>query len=324
MFRLMTVLCFLFASILPACAMAQPTTPGAKNVEPFVFPCQDTTCDGELWLPVTSDEAVKPPVIVMAHGFGALRTWGLAPFAERFVNAGFAVMQFDYRGFGKSGGLPRRVVDGKAHVEDWLDALDAIAQHPSIDPERIGIWGVSFSGGQALVVGAERPQQVKAVSAMVPFVSGFSSGLQYPVKYHPQAIWNGLLDLFCFDDEDPVYVPMVSPDGFAALVCDECYEGYKGLLPSDAPNTVAARVFFSLPFWFPGSYAEDIVAPTLIIDAENDGVIPVEKLRDVAASVPNGEYIELAGAHHFSPNSGPVFEEVVAQQTQFFVTHLKP
>ena len=131
------------------------------------FPCQQTTCDAELWLPLPNPGAVqgKPPVIIMAHGFGAQKDWGLPAFAEHFVQAGFAVVRFDYRGFGKSGGKPRRVVDGKAHVQDWLAAIDAIRQRPDVDGQRLGIWGTSYSGGQVLVAGAERPGIVKAVSA---------------------------------------------------------------------------------------------------------------------------------------------------------------
>ncbi|TAK99999.1 MAG: hypothetical protein EPO09_00325, partial [Aquabacterium sp.] len=99
-------------------AHAQPAA-GAKpyTVVNASFACQQTTCDAELWLPVQAANAPKPPVIIMAHGFGALKDWGLPPFAEHFVKAGFAVVRFDYRGFGKSGGQPRRVVDGKEHVK---------------------------------------------------------------------------------------------------------------------------------------------------------------------------------------------------------------
>ena len=294
------------------------------------FPCQQTTCDAELWLPAATPAGQKPPVIVMAHGFGGLKHWGLPAFAERFVQAGFAVVRFDYRGFGKSGGQPRRVVDGKEHVKDWLSAIDAVSQRKDVDGSRLGIWGTSYSGGQVLVAGAERPQAVKAVSAQVPFVSGLSSGLKFPIKYQPLATWYAVRDLLRSDDEEPLYVPVIDPKGgFAALICDECYEGYKKLVPAadqadPATNRVAARVFMSLPFWFPGNRAKDITAPTLIVAADNDGLIPVSKVREVAQSVPRGEYLELKGADHFSPYSGPMFEQVVARQTAFFQKALKP
>lgn len=327
--RAATALLLTGLSALSGLAQAQTQAP-SEVAKPYTvvnasFACQQTTCDAELWLPQQAAGAAKPPVIVMAHGFGALKDWGLLPFAERFVKAGFAVVRFDYRGFGKSGGQPRRVVDGKEHVKDWLSAIDAISQRADVDGQRLGIWGTSYSGGQVLMAGAERPSVVKAVSAQVPFVSGFSSSLNYPIKYQPVAAWYALRDLLRSDKDEPLYVPVISPDGFAALICPECAEGYKKLVPANVgqeEGKVAARVFMSLPFFSPGSHAKDIQAPTLIIAADNDGLIPVAKVREVAKSVPHGEYVELKGADHFSPYTGPLFEQVVARQTAFFQKNL--
>lgn len=286
------------------------------------FACQQTTCDAEMWLPPGIS---KPPVILMAHGFGGLMDWGLQPFAERFVQAGFAVVRFDYRGFGKSGGQPRSVVDGKAHVKDWIAAIDAIKARPEVDGQRLGIWGTSYSGGQVLVAGAERAGVVKAVSAQVPFVSGWQSSLKFPLKYQPLAGWQALKDSLRGDADEPVYVPIVAKDGLAALICAECYEGYKKIVPAgqDSGNKVAARVFMTLPWFSPGRSADRIEAPTLVIAAENDGLIPVQGVRDVVKQLKRGEYLELKGADHFAPYTGPVFEQVVARQTAFFQQHLQ-
>lgn len=309
-------------------AIAQTTTATAGHtVVDATFPCQQVRCDAELWLPAQAPGGRKPAVILMAHGFGATKEWGLPAFAERFVKAGFAVVRFDYRGFGKSGGQPRRVVDGQAHVKDWLSAIDAIRQRPDVDGQRLGIWGTSYSGGQVLVAGAERPGVVKAVSAQVPFVSGLSSGLRYPIKYQPVATWYALRDLLRGEGEEPLYVPIIAKDAFSALICAECNEGYRKLVPPGTPeseNRVAARVFLSLPFFMPGNRAKDIQAPTLIVAAENDGLIPVDKVRSVAKDLRQGEYLELQGADHFSPYTGPLFEQVVARQTAFFLKHLAP
>jgi len=50
--------------------------------------------EGWLYLP----EGDGPhPVVVMAHGIGAIKAGGLAPFAERFCREGFAAVVFDYR-----------------------------------------------------------------------------------------------------------------------------------------------------------------------------------------------------------------------------------
>jgi pimeloyl-ACP methyl ester carboxylesterase len=344
--RLATLATLVAALNWPVPAPAQPATPAsapatatvaatsaampvskAYTVVKASLPCQQTTCDAELWLPLQPAGAPKPAVIIMAHGFGALKEWGLPAFAERFVAAGFAVLRFDYRGFGRSGGQPRRVVDGKEHVKDWLSVIDAVSKRPDVDGNRLGIWGSSYSGGQVLVAGAERPGVVKAVSAQVPFVNGLSSSLQFPLKYHPLAGWYALRDMLRSDTQEPLYVPTIAAGAFSALICDECAQGYKTLVPagaSEAENRVAARVFLTLPFFNPGSRAKDIQAPTLIIAADNDGLIPVAKVRETAQALPHGEYLELKGANHFSPYTGPLFEQVVRRQTAFFVKNLLP
>ncbi len=313
-----------------ACAAAllattcQAATPIAK--QPVSFSCQRVQCVGELWTPPANAFAPKPALIIMAHGFGGLKDWGLPAFAERFVQAGYAVMLFDYRGFGASGGMPRRVVDGEEHVKDWLSAVDAMKARTDIDAARIGIWGSSYSGGHVLKAAAQRPGVVKVVSAQVPFVNGLSSSLLFPLKYQPLAGWYALRDMMRGDQEEPLYVPTVAPSGLAALICAECVQGYKQLVPPghESEHTVAARVFLTLPFYNPGNSAKDIQAPVLIVAADNDGLIPVAKVREVVATLKHGEYLELKGANHFSPYSGPIFEQVVARQTAFFKAHMAP
>ena len=68
---------------------------------------------------------VRPPVVIMAHGFGAERTFGLPAFAERFAAAGLATLLFDYRGFGGSDGQPRNLISPRRHVQDWKAAIRA-------------------------------------------------------------------------------------------------------------------------------------------------------------------------------------------------------
>jgi uncharacterized protein len=54
--------------------------------------------------PLPGKRRITEPAIVMAHGFSAVKEQVLPKFAERFVEAGFAVLVFDYRYFGDSEG----------------------------------------------------------------------------------------------------------------------------------------------------------------------------------------------------------------------------
>ena len=86
----------------------------------------------------------------MGHGFGATKDAGLEPFAERFAAAGLDVLVFDYRGYGISDarvGHPRQDVHHLRHREDYHAAVAAARSLPGVDPERIVVWGSSYSGG---------------------------------------------------------------------------------------------------------------------------------------------------------------------------------
>lgn len=69
-----------------------------------------------------------PPVVIMAHGMGAQKDIGLWMYAERFCEAGMAVVAFDYRCFGGSEGLPRQWVSPRRHLEDF----EAVVQHVQV------------------------------------------------------------------------------------------------------------------------------------------------------------------------------------------------
>jgi alpha/beta superfamily hydrolase len=58
--------------------------------------------------------------VVMAHGTAGTKDLGLSAYAEEgFVGAGLAVLLFDYRHFGASGGQPRQLIDIARQLEDY-------------------------------------------------------------------------------------------------------------------------------------------------------------------------------------------------------------
>ena len=100
--------------------------------------------------------------VVYCHGNAANLTLH-ARYAEWLTKKGFAVLLFDYRGYGKSAGSPTR--DGT--VADAIAAIDyALAR----DPNRTLVFGHSLGGAIAIVASAQRPQ-VRAVVAESTFPS---------------------------------------------------------------------------------------------------------------------------------------------------------
>ena len=86
------------------------------------------------------------PAIVLFHGIGGKRQ-DLAAIAQRFTDP-FAVLTFDFRGHGQSGGLVS--IDGPREIADAREIYDQLAARPEIDKTKIGAWGISLGGGAVL------------------------------------------------------------------------------------------------------------------------------------------------------------------------------
>lgn len=148
---------------------------GAPARTDVAFTAADgTTLRGWWYAPAPSPAAdrgpgvVPAPVVVMAHGFSAVKEMGLDRFAAAFAAAGYAVLVYDHRNLGASDGEPRGRIDVWAQARDYRAALDWVSGRPGVDAGRIALWGSSYSGGEVLVVGAA-DDRVRAVVAQVPF-----------------------------------------------------------------------------------------------------------------------------------------------------------
>jgi fermentation-respiration switch protein FrsA (DUF1100 family) len=128
-----------------------------------------TTLRGWYVRPTGRDEPW--PVVVVSHGFGAVREMWLDVVADGLAAAGCASLVYDHRGLGASDGEPRGELDPLAQVADMRDAVTFAGLLPGADPARTGLWGTSYAGGHVLVVGAT-DRRVRCVVAQVPTISG--------------------------------------------------------------------------------------------------------------------------------------------------------
>ena len=279
------------------------------------FVCHGARCAGTLYVP---DANPTPPVIVMAHGFGAIRAAGLQAFADRFLAAGYAVYLFDYRGFGDSEGAPRQWVSPRRHLQDWQAALTHVRTLPQVDAQRIALWGTSFSGGHVLQTAAY-DSGVRAVIAQVPHVSGIASLMKVPLLTSLRLGIAGLADLVggCFGK--PLYRPIVGhPGEVAAMSSAESWDGYLAIFPPGArwENQTRAQIALELPLYSPIRHAHRIQARTLVIAGRNDSVTPASAARRAAQRIPQARF-ELLDSNHFQPYVGEVFERNIALQVAF-------
>lgn len=133
------------------------------------FQSDGETVRGHLYMP--EDGAGPYPVVVMAGGWCYVRELVQPVYAEHFAASGVAALVFDYRRLGASDGTPRQHIDPADQIEDYRNAITWVSELDEIDADRLSVWGISYSGGHALIVGAT-DWRVKNVMSVVPVVDG--------------------------------------------------------------------------------------------------------------------------------------------------------
>ena len=103
----------------------------------------------------------------MAHGTSATMFMVMDKYAQAFQLAGFAVLAYDHRNFGRSEGEPRQEINPWVQCRGYRDAIDFAVTLAEVDSDRIALWGDSYSGGEVVVVGAI-DRRAKAIIAQCP------------------------------------------------------------------------------------------------------------------------------------------------------------
>src|SRR5262245_49842804 len=133
------------------------------------FRSGSATVRAHLYLPEHARGA--HPCVVQAGGWCYGKALVQPHYARGFAGAGVAALVFDYRCLGASDGEPRQHLDPWAQIEDYRSAISWAEAQPELDPRRIGVWGISYSGGHVLVVGATDPR-VRCIVSNIPVVDG--------------------------------------------------------------------------------------------------------------------------------------------------------
>lgn len=287
-----------------------------------VFTSHGVTC--RAWIYAPEETVPRPaPCIVMAHGLGGTRECALEPYARAFAVAGFYVVLFDYRYLGASDGKPRQLITIERQLQDWAAAIAFARAIPGVDPERIGLWGTSLSGGYVLSMAARDPL-IAAVSAQCPMLDGAAAarmlmrkaGLGTMLKLGAAAILDAARGLFGLT---PYYVALVAPPGgFAAMATHDAYSGLAAITPPGWRNEMAARLLLTMPLYRPVRHAKQVKCPTLIMACQDDSVTSPKAAIETAARIGDmAQLIELPTGH-FDVYLGQWFARTSQEQIAFF------
>jgi len=256
------------------------------------------------------------PCVVMAHGFSATRDDGLPGYAEAFRDAGFAVLLFDYRHFGASTGRPRQLLDIARQQDDYRAAVAWARHAEGIDPDRIVLWGSSFSGGHVVSVAAGDPR-IAAVIAQAPYTDSLPVIRRMPLRNLLRASVAALRDgAGAILGRPPILIPAVgAPGTFAAMTEPDALSGFTAIVGPDSQwrNEIAARLMLTMPGYRPVRAAERLTMPVLFCVCDADTTTPPSSTITAAESAPRGE-LRRYPYGHFAIYTDP---QVKVDQVEF-------
>lgn len=117
----------------------------AESMEEVVFINHDVSLSGTVHLPA---EAAKAG-IVLIHGSARKDSFRMTALARQLAEEGFAVLTYDKRGIGKSGGVFQDRDDERAFTllaEDAVTAFRTLVDHPRVRSVPTGLLGISQGG----------------------------------------------------------------------------------------------------------------------------------------------------------------------------------
>lgn len=166
------------------------------RTQPVSF-CNDLLqlLDGDLYLPdePDRDSGRGYPGVVVCSGYQGLKDIHPARFARSLTEHGYAVLAFDYRGFGFSEGERGRLIP-QEQVEDVRSSISFLQTVPEIDADRIAVVGWALGGAVAIAEAAD-DSRVCAVAAIQPIGDGERSTR----AMHDEGSWESLLERIAAD-----------------------------------------------------------------------------------------------------------------------------
>ena len=272
--------------------------------------------DTTLYLPAKT----PAPAILLAHGFGGSKT-DLDGEARSLARAGYVVLAYSARGFGKSGGLIHldapdyEVADGSKLIS-FLATVPQVRLDGPGDP-RVGVAGSSYGGGLALML-AGSDKRVDAVGADITW-----NDLQQAL--FPNAA-GGEPGVFKKQWAGELFGSTLRPgEGACGRFAADLCQAYQSAASSGQPD---AQILALLAASSPRSILDKITAPTLLSQGEQDSLFPLGQAdanaRGIAANGTAVKVIWRAGGHDGATSTSELTSDLRAWFDPILEHHRTP
>ncbi|MET8158126.1 alpha/beta hydrolase [Sphaerisporangium sp. NPDC005289] len=188
------------------------------------FQADGVTLAGDLRVPPGDG---PHPALVLTGPFTGVKEQVTGLYAARLADAGYLTLAFDHRGFGASGGEPRRQEDPQGKLRDLRAAVSFLRGLPSVDGGRVGAVGICLGAGYALRFAAFDPRVKVFVGIAGAYNDPYAMRSGMTDQGYQQALASLTEALERQDRGGAVeYIPAVAESGEAAMPGEEPFAYY--------------------------------------------------------------------------------------------------
>jgi len=278
--------------------------------------------DGDYFLPDDVTDTDIRSGVVLCHGYTGVKDLYLPDNARVLCDAGYAVLTFDYKGWGASEGARDRLAP-YSRVADVQAAITFLGAQSQVDADSIGIYGTSY-GGATVVWTAAIDQRVKCVVSVV----GVGNGQRWMRSVRHPDEWVDMLER---SEGDRVHRTLTGESKRAnrseILLPDRQSAALAAAARKGNPNAIDTLPleFIDETLQFHAEWVVDKIAPrpVLFITTDDDRLVPPEESESLYAKAGEPKkLITLKGYGHYEVYVEPAFSEVMGPTMDWFETYM--
>ena len=290
--------------------------------KPIEFYSEGVKLDGDLFLPADLKQGEVRAGVVLCHGYTGVKDLYLPDNAAVLNEAGYVVLTFDYKGWGKSEGARSRLAPF-SRMADVLAAVTFLGIQGEVDKTRIGIYGTSY-GCATAVYAAAIDERVKCTVGVI----GMGHGRRWMRSVRRPDEWVDLLERSENDREKAVVTgesEMVARE--VVLLPDRQSAALAAAARAGNPNAVGKIPieFVEETLQFHPEWVVDKISPRplLLIAAGDDRLVPPEDCQALFnKALEPKKMVTVPGYGHYEMYVKPAFDAVMDETVAWFGEHM--
>lgn len=276
---------------------------------------------GNLYLPEGYNEEKPLPLIILCHGFAGVKELLLPNYALKFIEKGYGAFTFDYRGFGDSEGPEGQIIP-EEQVRDIRNAITFISSQAEVDSNKIGLWGTSLGGANALMTSAV-DDRVKALSVQITFGDGERNNTYNLSKEDKEKRKLSLNKSLLAATTKNKVMKLPLKKILSDTQSKKFFEEYSPLFPEALKTKIPFITTKYIDEWKPENYLHKIEIPVLVVGATNDMVNRPEESEEIFNKLSTEKKkLLMVDSTHYDIYIGKDLDTVSCEQLKWYEENL--